>query len=251
MITYSRISDHYALLRKYEDEFPEAAAPLKIRGMLKDFQNLFVLDQILNRFPEGGRLLEIGGGSCIMMRALNKGRQQKYECWNLDPLDGSGNGPLSASHAGDGEVAMKSLNGITIIEERIGDFSPNLEDGWFDLVFSVSVMEHIPIRDWPKCFDDMHRLLKPGGVVCHAVDLHPLDLTSAEDRLIMLRLAQDKLFRSAAPGIAPTIDDVRKDPDTLSVSPFEYARWLRYMDEPDGPYRRVASGNSVYLKPVV
>ena len=65
----------------------------------------------------------------------------------------------------------------------------------------------------------------------------------------MLRLAQDKLFKPADASKSPAIETVRNDPDTLSVSPFEYARWLRYMNEPDGPYRRVASGNSVYLKP--
>ena len=249
MITYSRISDHYALIRKYEDEFPDAAAPLKLRGMLKDFQNLFVLDQILARLPEGGRLLEVGGGSCIMMRSLNRARPNKYDCWNLDPLDGSGNGPRSEAHAKEGETPMRALNGITIVEERIGEFSPKLDNESFDCIFSVSVMEHIPIRDWPKCFDDMHRLLKPGGFVCHAVDLHPLDTPNAEDRLIMLRLAQDKLFKPADASKSPAIETVRNDPDTLSVSPFEYARWLRYMNEPDGPYRRVASGNSVYLKP--
>lgn len=248
MITYSRIPDHYAFIRQYEEEFPEAAAPLKIRGMLKDFQNLFALDQILARLPKGGKLLEIGGGSCLMMRSLNRARPGKYECWNLDPLDGSGNGPRSETHARVGETPMRSLSGITIIEERIGAFSPALETASFDCIFSVSVLEHIPIRDWPNCFDDMHRLLKPGGFTCHAVDLHPLDLPTAQDRLIMLRLAQDKLFKPADASAAPSIDEIRIDPQTLSVSPFEYARWLRYMNEPDGPYRRVASGNSVYIK---
>lgn len=248
MITYSRIPDHYALLRKYEEEFPEAAAPLEIRGMLKDFQNLFVLDHLLKRLPKGGRLLEIGGGSCLMMRSLIRARPRNYDCWNLDPLDGTGNGPRSAAHVREGETPMRALGGITIVEERIGAFSKALEDASFDCVFSISVMEHIPIRDWPKCFDDMHRLLKPGGFSCHAVDLHPLDQQTAQDRLIMLRLAQDRLFRPADPDLIPSIEDIRTDPETLSVSPFEYARWLRYMNEPDGPYRRVASGNSVYIK---
>lgn len=248
MITYSRIPDHYAFIQQYEEEFPEAAAPLKIRGMLKDFQNLFVLDQILTRIPNGGKILEIGGGSCLMMRSLNRARVGKYECWNLDPLDGSGNGPRSEAHARDGEAPMRSLSGIKIIEDRIGAFSPALDPSSFDCIFSVSVMEHIPIRNWPNCFDDMYRLLKSGGFVCHAVDLHPLDHAIAQDRLIMLRLAQDKLFKPADASVVYSIDEIRKDPQTLSVSPFEYARWLRYMNEPDGPYRRVASGNSVYIK---
>ncbi|MEM0928866.1 MAG: methyltransferase domain-containing protein [Pseudomonadota bacterium] len=248
MITYSRIPDYYALLQRYEDEFPAAAAPLKLRGMLKDFQNLFVLDQVLNRLPDGGRLLEVGGGSCIMMRELNRVRPKTYDCWNLDPLDGSGNGPKSETHVGEGETAMRSLQGITIIEERIGDFSPRIEDEAYDCVFSVSVMEHIPLRDWARCFDDMRRVLKPGGFCIHAVDLHPLDGRTAEDRLIMLRLAQDGALKPIDREVVPSITDARTDPETLSASPFEYARWLRYMDQRDGPYRRVASGNSVYRK---
>lgn len=248
MITYSTISTFYALLRTYESEFPEVGDPLQLRAMLKDFQNLFVLDQILNRLPGGGRLLEVGGGSCLMMRSLNKARPGLYECWNLDPLDGSGNGPVSTKHAQPGQTAMRQLPGIKIIEERIGDFSPNIKDGYFDCVFSVSVMEHIPLQDWPKCYEDMKRILKPGGISTHAVDLHPLDGQTASNRLNMLRDAQAPVLEPADASLCPTIEEIRKDPDTLSVAPFEYARWLRYMNEPDGPYRRVASGNSVFVK---
>ncbi len=248
MITYSRIPDYYSLLCTYEETFPAAAAPLKLRGMLKDFQNLFVLDQIQKLLPNGGRLLEVGGGSCIMMRELIRVQPNKYECWNLDPLDGTGNGPKSATYAKQGETAMRSLNGIKILEERIGDFSPHLEDESFDCVFSVSVMEHIPLRDWSRCFDDMKRVLKPGGLCIHAVDLHPLDEQTAEDRLIMLRVAQSNVLKPLDKASLPSIADARSDPETLSVSPFEYARWLRYMNMRDGSYRRVASGNSVYRK---
>jgi len=110
-------------------------------------------------------------------------------------------------------------------------------------------MEHIPIDDWPKCAEDIHRILKKGGFVAHAVDLHPLDRPNAADRLTMLRISQAGVLKPVDPGALPTIEEIRADPDVLSVSPFEYARWLRYMNEPDGPYRRVASGNSVFYKP--
>lgn len=248
MISYGKIETFYALLQKYESQFPDIAAPLQLRGMLKDFQNLFVLDQILNRLPEGGRLLEVGGGSCIMMRALNKVFPGKYECWNLDPLDGTGNGPVTAEHAQNGQQALTTLHGIRIIQERIGVFSPNLEPDFFDCVFSVSVLEHIPLHEWSLCFKDIFRVLKPGGFTAHAVDLHPLDGLIAADRLTMLRIAQTGVLKPADKSAIPSIEEVRQDSDVLSVSPFEYARWLRFMKEPNGPYRRVASGNSVYIK---
>lgn len=246
MISYGKISDYYPLLTKHEKQFPEVSAPLQLRGYLKDYQNLFVLDLIRSRLPKGGRILEVGGGSCVMMRSLLKNLPGKYECWNLDPLDGTGNGPVSKSHAKPTDKPMGAISGVTTVEDRIGAFSEALKDNYFDFIFSVSVFEHIPLADWPTCFRDIKRLLKQGGLTAHSIDLHPLDGQTALDRLVMLRIAQTGALSPIDWSAAPTIDEIRNDPDVLVASPFEYARWLRHMNEPDGPYRRVAAGNSVY-----
>lgn len=248
MITYGTIEEFYALLRTYEERFPEVAAPLKLPARLKDFQNVFVLDQICKLLPDGGRLLEVGGGSCAMMRSLRKNDPGKYECWSLDPLDGTGNGPVSASLAKPDETGMGAIPGVKTIEERIGAFSKSLPDDYFDFIFSISVLEHIPLDEWSTCFKDMRRLLKPGGYCAHSVDLHPLDGKTAADRLAALSAAQAGTLSPLDESKSPTIEEIRSHPSVLVASPFEYARWLRHMDQRDGPYRRVAAGNSVYRR---
>ncbi len=70
MITYNRIPDHYALIRKYEDEFPEAAASLKMRGMLKDSQNWLPLNQILWGLQYCCAKLDITCRSCLMVQSI-------------------------------------------------------------------------------------------------------------------------------------------------------------------------------------
>lgn len=248
MIGYGKISEFYSLLCAYEERFPETAAPLQLVGRIKDYQNVFVLDYVVRFLPNGGRVLEIGGGSCAMLRSLNKNMPGKFECWNLDPLEGAGNGPVSASKAKPGEGGMGRIPGVKTVEEKVGVFSKSLPDDYFDLVFSISVLEHIPLAEWPTCFKDMRRVLKTGGYCVHSVDLHPLDAQTAADRLIMLRIAQTGTLTPLEKSAAPNIEEIRKDPDALIASPFEYARWLRYMNEPKGPYRRVAAGNSVYWR---
>ena len=37
------------------------------------------------------------------------------------------------------------------------------DDGFFDRVFCLSVMEHIPDREWPECMRGLSRVLSAGG----------------------------------------------------------------------------------------
>jgi SAM-dependent methyltransferase len=47
----------------------------------------------------------------------------------------------------------------------------------FDIIFSVSVVEHVPTDGLPDFFADCHRILKPGGRMAHLIDL---DLENAD-----------------------------------------------------------------------
>lgn len=130
---------------------------------LKVYQDLCVYNFIRDNFPQGARLLEIGGGRSRIIAAL----QGDYEIWNLDKLEGLGHGPKALWHE----------EGHRLVRAYIGDFSDELPDGYFDLVFSISTVEHFP-HD-PVVVDailqDIQRLLRPGGYSLHAVDglLHP------------------------------------------------------------------------------
>lgn len=82
--------------------------------------------------------------------------------FNIDPFEGADNGPS-------GEV---KLAGVTNIFARLGKFDPQLADQSFDLLFSISVVEHVEDPDFAAFFDDCVRLLKPGGQMYHAIDMY-------------------------------------------------------------------------------
>ena len=60
-----------------------------------------------------------------------------------------------------------------------------IPDNYFDIVFSISVIEHVPKAQLNDCFSDCYRILKPGGLMLHAIDLYisdqPTSLTAVID----------------------------------------------------------------------
>jgi SAM-dependent methyltransferase len=108
--------------------------------------------------PRGLKIAEVGGGDSRVLKAL----AGDNECWNLDKFEGQGRGPTS----------IPFLKKIKVVPVYLGEFSPALPDNFFDVVFSISVLEHIPKAKLPDCFRDMARILKPGGLCFHAIDLY-------------------------------------------------------------------------------
>jgi glycosyltransferase involved in cell wall biosynthesis/cytochrome c-type biogenesis protein CcmH/NrfG/ubiquinone/menaquinone biosynthesis C-methylase UbiE len=154
--TYSR-KEHFPLFRQHAQllfgrEFDENLSDLKA------YQDLLVYSFITANIPKGARILEIGGGCTRVLKAIAK----DYECWNLDKCEGVGNGPLNVTP-----------EGYRLIRDYIGTFSRELPDGYFDLVFSISVLEHIPEDDetFEGIYNDINRVLKPDGLSLHCVDL--------------------------------------------------------------------------------
>lgn len=67
---------------------------------------------------------------------------------------------------------------VRYVFERLGDIkNSSLEKDCFDIIYSVSVLEHIPHQLMPNVFDHMIYLLKPGGCLLHCVDI-PIYSTS-------------------------------------------------------------------------
>ena len=150
---YSKI-EHFKLFRTLPLHAKQSPATCD----LKVYQDALIYTFILDNIPEGSKLLEIGGGESRIINAL----KDKYEIWNLDKLEGVGFGPKELIVA----------NGFKLVQDYIGNFSPNLPDSSFDLVFSVSTIEHIP-KDQEtieNAITDIMRLLKPGGYSLHCID---------------------------------------------------------------------------------
>jgi SAM-dependent methyltransferase len=140
---------------------------------LKDVQDAFIMSRLGNE--RGKRILEIGGGVPRVLRRLSKDN----ETWLIDRYEGVGRGPKEVPH----------LPGIHFIQGYMGEFIQQLPDGYFDDIFSVSVIEHVPLDGLESFFADCVRVLKPSGRMFHAIDIYLFD----SDREDLSQPFQDRL----------------------------------------------------------
>ncbi|WP_133065062.1 methyltransferase domain-containing protein, partial [Flavimaricola marinus] len=63
-------------------------------------------------------------------------------------------------------------DGVTNVPAYLGEYHSDLADNSFDVVFSVSVVEHVPHTATVAFIDDLLRILKPGGVCYHAMSMY-------------------------------------------------------------------------------
>jgi SAM-dependent methyltransferase len=123
---------------------------------LKGIQDAFILSQLAGL--ENKKIAEIGGGQSRVLKILSK----KNECWNVDKMEGVGQGPKDYT----------GIKNVKLIKTFIGGFSSDLTEEYFDIVFSISVVEHVIPENLPDFFKDMVRILKPGGLCIHAIDAY-------------------------------------------------------------------------------
>ena len=122
---------------------------------LKLLQDGFILSRLGNCLQK--KIVEIGGGNSRILGKLI----DKNECWNIDKFEGIGNGPTKIEH----------LKGVKTIKAYMGEFCEQIPNNYFDVAFSVSVIEHIQNEDdLRNMFLDIKRVLKDNGVSYHAID---------------------------------------------------------------------------------
>ena|SRR4030066_665841 len=126
---------------------------------LKDVQDAFILSRIQE--ADGKRILEVGGGNPRLLRQLSKNN----DCWLIDKFKGAGGGPKQVPRSGN----------IRIVQGYMGEFLEQVPSGTFDYVFSVSVVEHVPLENLENFFVDCARVLKPLGRMLHAIDTYVFD----------------------------------------------------------------------------
>lgn len=126
---------------------------------LKDIQDTFILS--LLKGMKGKRILEIGGGNSRVAQALARDN----EVWLVDGFEGKDGGPAK----------VPNLPGVKIVVGYMGQYLKELRDGYFDYIFSISVIEHVPAKSYADCFRDIARVLAPGGQTIHAIDLYLYD----------------------------------------------------------------------------
>lgn len=142
---------------------------------LKGIQDAWTMRQLSG--ISGKRIMEVGGGDSRVLTQFTGN-----ELWNCDKFEGVGQGPTQ----------IVEQAGVKIVKAFMGEFSPDVPQ--VDIIFSISVIEHIPFEGYADAFLDMARCLTRGGVMLHTVDLPLADdpLPVAERRIHLLREAVER-----------------------------------------------------------
>ena len=212
--TYAR-NGHWDTLKKYEkDLYGEVIDPAY--ADLKRYQDLVTYAFIVENIKPGARILEVGGGNSRIFERLSS----EYECWLVDKLEGLGNGP-------------KHINAknVKLIRDYIGTYNKELPENYFDFVFSISVLEHVPQNDegfLMSIIDDTNRVLKVGGYSLHLFDVVLKDGLAKEfSKLIHLMF-------DVMPTCNKYVDVVEadKDGDIYYLNRETYNRkWMKYTNK--------------------
>ncbi len=67
--------------------------------------------------------------------------------------------------------ALASRGSSKFVDGHFGDFCDELPDESADVICSVSVLEHVPPEQIHSAVEDMTRVLKPGGLFVHTLDV--------------------------------------------------------------------------------
>jgi SAM-dependent methyltransferase len=146
---------------KWIEQYAEKRSEYKSASVnnLKDIQDHYAISRLSR--SQRLRVLEVGGGVCRVM----SGFANQHECWNAEKFAGKGLGPKK-------QIQIPGIRNALVY---LGEFSPELPDNYFDIVFSISVVEHVENDGLAAFFQDIARILKPGGLTFHAIDLYVFD----------------------------------------------------------------------------
>ncbi len=174
---------------------------------LKSYQHCLVLSFIRSFIPVGSRILDVGGGTSRISNLL----QNEYECWIIDKFEGCGNGPITTPKGN-----------FKIVKDYIGNFNTELPDYYFDLVFSVSVLEHVPEDEnvWKRIRDDIRRVMIRNGYSIHCIDVTLRNGWVCSNGILWNIFKEEKTFNQKKSGGFKEIDN-ENDLFTLQRSDYD------------------------------
>lgn len=124
----------------------------------------------------GTRLIDIGAGASGFQFVASR---EGVEVTSVDPLiDANADADWCFSDAGFARLNKALRCDVTFVRKLLED--ARLEEGAYDRVVAVSVIEHIPVESAVSLLREIARVLKPGGLFIATVDLF-LDLRPFTD----------------------------------------------------------------------
>lgn len=121
-----------------------------------------VMKLIEERQPK--RVLEIGHGPTSPI--FDYLQEQDVEIWGIDRF--SNTETTTQSHYTEFRARYPNAR---FINAFFGTEEYDIPSDYFDLVCSVSVIEHVAIPDVGKVFGEIARVLRPGGLSAHSADV--------------------------------------------------------------------------------
>jgi hypothetical protein len=197
---------------------------------LKNLQRCWMVKAVLGNVQKGGRLVEIGAGEPLVAGLLSR---LGYQVTVVDPYDGSGNGPREY------EAFRQSYPDVSFIRDRF----PPVEGlgGEVAAVYSISVLEHVPLDAIRGVIAGARAALSGGGCSIHAID-HVVAGWGSEEHLARLQQIVEESGLDAAE-LEQLIERLNADPETYFVSAEAHNRWRGAIPYDDYPMRRIASVN--------
>ena len=180
---------------------------------------------VLGNVERGGHLVEIGAGEPLVADLLAR---LGYRVTVVDPYDGSGSGPLQF------EEFRSQYPDLSFIRDRFPP-SQGVPDGVAG-VYSISVLEHIPVGSVGGVIDAATAALAPAGCAIHAVDHVAGGLGRGRPPGAA---GGDRPAVRAGTGAAPPADPARlqTDPEAYFVSAEAHERWRGALPYEDYPMR--------------
>lgn len=143
---------------------------------LKSAGTLFCVNKIIQLNPK--KILEVGPGWNLH---FDKHFGADHDYWIIDDATDIGWDQNSLKKF---EAAVGERKHTSFVRGFMGSFQNQLEDKCFDLVFSISVVEHVPAEKKRDFYRDIYRVLKPGGYMAHSIDIFDETLARAEFEVI-------------------------------------------------------------------
>ena len=221
----------FGTVRDYADSTENMLGLASASADMKNLQRCWMVKAVLGCVPRGSRLIEIGAGEPLVAGLLSR---LGYEVTIVDPYDGSGNGPREYSRF------AAAYPDVSIVRDQFPP-DPGLS-GPYDCVYSVSVLEHVPLEAIDGVIEGAREAVRErGGCQIHAVD-HVIAGWGADghrqvlDRIVAaMGLDQDELAR--------TIERMERDPETYLVSAEAHNTWRGSVPYDSYPMRRIGSVN--------
>jgi len=221
----------YATVKDYSDSIDHLKALSTINSDLKDAQRPWVFKTILATVPRGGRLLEIGAGDPWVADLLTR---LGYEVVIVDPYDGTARGPDQF------EEIKAQFPSITFIRGFFPEALSQLQDSKFDCIYSISVLEHLPMDAVAPVFAGIAQHSRtPDSPTIHAVD-HVLLGKGAEAHLaVLVQMIQSLGLKEQA--LHDLLAQLDRDADAYFLSAESHNLWRCSTPYDEFPMRRCVS----------